>query len=68
MTESDYEVSFDVSPPYWAFVTQLRAAILSGLETPAGVLGHQHGSRRRQKSVPNGFSGPSSLHTASKAS
>jgi hypothetical protein len=24
----------------WAFVAQLRAAILSGLETPAGVLGH----------------------------
>jgi hypothetical protein len=24
-----------------AFVAQLRAAILSGLETPAGVLGHR---------------------------
>jgi hypothetical protein len=31
-----------------AFVRQLRAAILRGLETPAGVLGHQHGPRRPQ--------------------
>jgi hypothetical protein len=31
-----------------AFVAQLRAAILCGLETPAGVLGRQHGPRRRQ--------------------
>ena len=30
-----------------AFVAQLRAAILCGFETPAGVLGHQHGPRRR---------------------
>ena len=30
-----------------AFVVQLRAAILCGFETPAGVLGHQHGPRRR---------------------
>jgi len=27
----------------WAFVAQLRAAILAGLETPSGVLGHEHG-------------------------
>ena len=32
----------------WAFVAQLRAAIVCGLETPAGVLGQQHGPRRRQ--------------------
>ena len=31
----------------WAFVAQLRAAIQGGFETPAGVLGHQHGPRRR---------------------
>jgi hypothetical protein len=31
-----------------AFVAQLRAAIVCGLETPAGVLGQQHGPRRRQ--------------------
>jgi hypothetical protein len=31
----------------WAFVAQLRAAILRGLETPAGVLGHQHHRRQR---------------------
>ena len=31
-----------------AFVRQLRAAILRGLETPAGVLGHQHGPRGPQ--------------------
>ena len=31
----------------WAFVAQLRAAILCGFETPTGVLGHQHGPRRR---------------------
>ena len=30
-----------------AFVVQLRAAILCGFETPAGVLGRQHGPRRR---------------------
>ena len=30
-----------------AFVAQLRAAILCGLETAAGVLGRQHGPRRR---------------------
>jgi hypothetical protein len=29
-----------------AFVAQLRAAILFGFETPAGVLGHQYGPRR----------------------
>jgi hypothetical protein len=29
-----------------AFVTQLRTAILFGLETPAGVLGHQYAPRR----------------------
>ena len=28
-----------------AFVAQLRVAILSGLETPAGVLGQEYGSR-----------------------
>jgi hypothetical protein len=28
-----------------AFVAQLRAAILFGLESPAGVLGHQYGPR-----------------------
>jgi hypothetical protein len=32
----------------WAFVAQLRTAILRGLETPAGVLGHEHRPRRRQ--------------------
>jgi hypothetical protein len=33
-----------------AFVRQLRAAILSGLETPAGVLGHQrHGPSLQQR-------------------
>jgi hypothetical protein len=31
----------------WAFVVQLRAALLCGLETPAGVLGHEHRPRRR---------------------
>ena len=30
-----------------AFVAQLRAAIICGFETPAGVLGRQHGPRRR---------------------
>jgi hypothetical protein len=30
----------------WAFVAQLRAAILSGLETPAGVLGHRLSSSK----------------------
>jgi hypothetical protein len=29
----------------WAFVAQLRDAILSGLETPAGVLGQEYGPR-----------------------
>ena len=29
-----------------AFVTQLRAAIMCGRETPAGVLGYEHGPRR----------------------
>jgi hypothetical protein len=33
-----------------AFVAQLRAAILCGLETPARVLGNQHGPRRRPSS------------------
>jgi len=28
-------------------VAQLRAAILCGFETPTGVLGRQHGPRRR---------------------
>jgi hypothetical protein len=33
-----------------AFVSQLRAAILRGLETPAGVLGHQrHGPSLQQR-------------------
>jgi hypothetical protein len=31
----------------WAFIEQLRAAILSGLETPAGVLGQEYGPRSR---------------------
>ena len=31
----------------WAFVVQLRAALLCGLETPAGVLAHEHGPRTR---------------------
>jgi hypothetical protein len=30
-----------------AFIEKLRAAIASGLETPAGVLGHEHGPPRR---------------------
>jgi len=30
-----------------ALVAQLRAAILCGFETPAGVLGRQHGPRPR---------------------
>jgi hypothetical protein len=30
-----------------AFVRQLRAAILSGLKTPAGVLGQEYGPRSR---------------------
>jgi hypothetical protein len=29
-----------------AFVAQLRAAIMCGRETPAGVLGYEHGPRR----------------------
>ena len=33
-----------------AFVAQLRAAILCGLGTPAGVLGHEHGPRPRSSS------------------
>jgi hypothetical protein len=31
----------------WAFVAQLRAAILRGRETPAGVLGQEYGPRSR---------------------
>ena len=31
-----------------AFVRQLRAAILNGLETPAGVLGEEYGPRLRR--------------------
>jgi len=31
-----------------AFVRQLQAAILSGLETPAGVLGEEYGPRLRR--------------------
>jgi hypothetical protein len=30
-----------------AFIIQLRAALLCGLETPSGVLGHEHGPRCR---------------------
>jgi len=33
-----------------AFVAQLRAALQCGLETPAGVLGYEHGPRRRLSS------------------
>jgi hypothetical protein len=36
----------------WAFVDQLRAALLSGLETPAGVLGHEHEPRSRCPQIP----------------
>jgi hypothetical protein len=38
----------------WAFVMRLRTAILNGLESPAGVLGHQHGPRRRHARVLSG--------------
>ena len=31
----------------WAFVVQLRAALLCGLETPTGVLGYERGPRTR---------------------
>jgi hypothetical protein len=34
-----------------AFIAQLRAAILSGLETPAGVLGQEYGPRLLPTSV-----------------
>jgi hypothetical protein len=33
----------------WAFIERLRAAILVGLETPAGVLGHEYGPRRGRR-------------------
>jgi hypothetical protein len=36
----------------WAFIAQLRAAILCGLETPAGVLGQEHGPRRPPRRPP----------------
>src|SRR5438874_1354797 len=35
----------------WAFVTRLRQAVLAGLETPAGVLGHKHGPRKSRRSA-----------------
>jgi hypothetical protein len=32
------------------FIHRLRVAVLSGLETPAGVLGHEHGPRSPRRS------------------
>jgi len=55
-SESD-DVSYDVlerrnylERQNRAFIEKLRAAITSGLETPAGVLGHEHGPRKKRPS------------------
>ena len=32
-----------------AFVERLRAAIVSGFETPSGVLGHKYGPRKARR-------------------
>jgi hypothetical protein len=46
----DFERREQLKQQNGAFVERLRAALVAGLETPAGVLGHKYGPRRGRRS------------------
>ena len=50
VTQEIWNLRMELERQNRAFVERLRAAIVAGLETPAGVLGHEHGPRRVRRS------------------